>query len=92
MIHLQVNPGSGIPIYRQVVDQIRQYVDSELLSAGTELPSVGNMATSLGVNPAAVARAYTELEQEDIVEMNVQKWGQVNFLISRIVHFFSNGE
>jgi len=87
MIHLQVNPGSGIPIYRQVADQIRRYVDSELLPAGTELPSVGNMAASLGVNPAAVAKAYTELEQEDIVEMDVQKWGRVSFLISRIAHF-----
>ncbi len=87
MIHLQVNPGSGVPIYRQVAERIRQYIDSGLLSAGAELPSIRSLAASLQVNPATVAKAYGQLEQDDTIDRDVQKWGQVTFLVSRIAHF-----
>ena len=87
MIHLQVNPSSGVPVYRQVADQIRRYVDSGLLAPGAPLPSIPGLATSLAVNPATIVKAYGELQHEDIVEMKAQKWGRVSFLVSRVVHF-----
>lgn len=87
MIHLQINPNSGVPIFRQVADQIRRYVDSGLLEPGAPLPSVSGLATSLSVNPATIVRAYAELEHEDIVELKIKKWGRVSFLVSRVAHF-----
>jgi len=87
MIHLQVNPSSGVPVYQQVADRIRRQIDSGLLSAGAQLPSIRSLAGSLGVSPATIAKAYAQLEQEDIVEMDVQKWGRINFLVSRIACF-----
>ena len=87
MIHLQMNPNSGVPIYRQVADQIRNYVDSGLLAPGAPLPSISNLAISLAVNPANIVKAYGELQHEDIIEMKAQKWGRVSFLVSRVIHF-----
>ena len=87
MLHLQINPNSGVPIYRQVADQIKYYVDSGLLAPGAPLPSVPDLAMSLAVNPATIVKAYGELQHTDIVEMKAQKWGRVSFLVSRVVHF-----
>ncbi|MDP6633488.1 MAG: GntR family transcriptional regulator [Phycisphaerae bacterium] len=87
MLHLHINPNNGVPLYRQVAERLRRYVDSGLLSPGTRLPSAHRLATSLGINPATIVKAYAELEQEDIVEMKAQKWGRVTFLVSRVAHF-----
>jgi GntR family transcriptional regulator len=87
MIHLQVNPNSGEPIYRQVADQIRRYVNSGLLAPGAPLPSVPGLASSLAVNPSSIVKAYSELQHEDIVEMKAQRWGRVSFLVSYLIHF-----
>ena len=86
MLHLQINPNSGVPVYRQVMEQVKYYVASGLLAPGAQLPSVPNLATSLVVNPATIIKAYGELQHEDIVEMEVRKWGRVNFLVSRVPH------
>ena len=87
MLHLQINPNRGVPVYRQVADQIRRYVDAGLLAPGEQLPSVRGLATSLAVNPATIVKAYTELDHEDIVEMKAQKWGQATFLVSYVAGF-----
>jgi GntR family transcriptional regulator len=87
MLNLQINPNSGVPVYRQVAEQIRRYVDAGLLTPWEPLPSVAVLATSLTVNPATIIKAYGELQHEDIVEMKVQKWGRVSFLVSRVAHF-----
>jgi len=87
VLHLQINPNSGVPVFRQVADQIRRYVDAGLLAPGEPLPSVTGLATSLAVNPVTIIKAYGELQHEDIVEMKVQKWGRISFLISHVVHF-----
>ncbi len=55
------------PVYRQIMDQIRDAVREENLTAGTALPSVRQLATDLEINPNTVAKAYTFLEREDIV-------------------------
>ncbi len=58
----------GAPIYQQIVDQIRFRIVSGQLRAGDELPTIRGLAESLRVNPNTVARAYRELEHEELVE------------------------
>jgi GntR family transcriptional regulator len=67
MITFQLNPRSGVPIYRQIQDQIRYAVASGLLSAGEQLPTVRSLAVELSVNPNTVIKAYSELEREGLL-------------------------
>ncbi|MFH0801434.1 MAG: GntR family transcriptional regulator [bacterium] len=68
MIHLKIDPGSGLPIYLQIMEEIKLLVAGEALKSGDQLPSVRNLAIELRVNPNTVAKAYTELEREGIIE------------------------
>ena len=68
MIHLKIDPGSGLPIYLQIMEEIKLLVAGEALKSGNQLPSVRNLAIELRVNPNTVAKAYTELEREGIIE------------------------
>ncbi|MBV9774429.1 MAG: GntR family transcriptional regulator [Gemmatimonadetes bacterium] len=63
---LSVEPSSPIPIYAQIVSQVRAAVASGDVRAGDALPSVRQLATELRVNPNTVAQAYRELEREGI--------------------------
>ena len=65
---LKLDPGSGVPIYRQIMDGVRYSVAGGTLSAGDRLPSVRDMATSLGVNPTTIQKAYGELEHLGVIE------------------------
>jgi GntR family transcriptional regulator len=58
----------GVPIYQQIVSQIRFRIVSGQLDAGDELPTIRGLAEKLRVNPNTVARAYRELEHEQLVE------------------------
>lgn len=62
-----LNPTSGVPLYRQIVDQTRLLVAAGRLVPGTCLPSVRTMAADLDVNPMTVSKAYSLLEQAGIV-------------------------
>jgi GntR family transcriptional regulator len=62
-----VNTASRLPIYQQLVQQIRQAVARGELQPDERLPSVRQLADDLVVNPNTVARAYTELEREGIL-------------------------
>ena len=64
MITFQLNSKSGVPIYRQIQDQIRYGIASGLLTPGEQLPTVRSLAVELSVNPNTVIKAYTELERE----------------------------
>ena len=64
MIAFQLNSKSGVPIYRQIQDQVRYGIASRLLMPGEQLPTVRGLAVELAVNPAAVREAYSELERE----------------------------
>ena len=66
-MRLHVSVKNGVPIYVQLVTQIRQLVASGRLPVGTELPTIRTLAEQLLVNPNTVARAYRELEQAGIV-------------------------
>jgi GntR family transcriptional regulator len=65
----RIDPRSPTPIYAQIAERIRVAVAAGELSGGDGLPSVRALATRLRVNPATVAQAYRELEQEKLVEM-----------------------
>ncbi len=61
-MHIHISPHDGIPIYRQIVNQIKRLVASERLKAGDEMPPIRHLAQQLLINPNTVARAYRELE------------------------------
>lgn len=65
-----LKPQSGIPIYRQLLDQVRRMVASGQLAPGAELPSVRELALKHAVNPMTVSKAYTLLEAEGLLERN----------------------
>jgi GntR family transcriptional regulator len=65
-----LNPQSGIPIYRQILDQVRRMVASGQLPPGTALPSVRDLAIHHTINPMTISRAYTMLEAEGLLERN----------------------
>jgi len=62
-----LNPQSGIPIYRQLAEQIRRMVAGGQLQAGDELPSVRELAVAHAVNPMTISKAYSLLEVEGIL-------------------------
>jgi GntR family transcriptional regulator len=53
---------SGVPVYRQIIDQVRAGIASGTLAAGDQLPTVRQLAVDLAINPNTVLRAYRELE------------------------------
>jgi GntR family transcriptional regulator len=65
-----LDPHSGIPIYRQLQEQVRRLVASGQLRAGTELPSVRDLAITHAVNPMTVSKAYSLLESEGLLQRN----------------------
>jgi DNA-binding transcriptional regulator YhcF (GntR family) len=69
MLHLQVDPHSGVPVYRQVMDQFKYYLASGALKGGDLLPSIRDLAKTLHVNPTTVVKAYTELQHEGAIEI-----------------------
>ena len=63
-----VDPHSGVPVYRQLMDQVKFHIASGLLKPGDELPSTRALSSQLGVNPMTISKAYSFLEKEDVVE------------------------
>jgi GntR family transcriptional regulator len=66
-VEFQCDPTSRVPIYRQLMDQVRQAVARGKLQPGSRLPSVRVLSRELVVNPNTVARAYTELERDGLL-------------------------
>ena len=65
---LRLDLHSGVPVYRQIVDQVHGGVASGTLSVGDQLPTVRQLAVDLSINPNTVARAYRELELGGLLE------------------------
>jgi len=59
---------SGVPVYRQIIDQVRGGVASGALTVGDQLPTVRQLAVDLSINPNTVVRAYRELELGGLLE------------------------
>ena len=63
-----LNPNTGVPIYRQLMEQVRRMVSSSQLKPGDVLPSVGELAMTHAVNPMTISKAYSMLEAEGLLE------------------------
>ena len=66
-MHLQIDTSSRTPIYRQLTHQIREAIARGKLEPGEKLPSVRELSRCVVVNPNTIARVYTELEREGVV-------------------------
>lgn len=64
--HLDMH--SGVPVYRQLIDQVRGGIASGQLARGDQLPTVRQLAVDLEINPNTVVRAYRELELGGLLE------------------------
>jgi GntR family transcriptional regulator len=64
----RVDHNSGVPVYRQIVDQIRFHLASGLLGPGDILPSTRAISEELGVNPMTVSKAFGILEEEGLLD------------------------
>lgn len=76
-MELRIDPSSALPIYAQVVDQIRSLVASRALRPGDQLPSVRDLAVRLRVNRNTAAKAYQILEADGVIETRA---GQGSFV------------
>ncbi|MBN2384129.1 GntR family transcriptional regulator [bacterium] len=65
---IKIDPRSSTPIYVQIVDQVKYQIASGRLRVGDRLPTVRELAVELRVNPNTVAKAYRELDREQVTE------------------------
>ena len=63
------NPTSGVPVYLQLIEQVKHAIDVGALSPGDQLPAIRRVAEDLVINPNTVAQAYRELEHEGVIEL-----------------------
>lgn len=91
-----LNPSSGIPVYLQLMQQIRHGIETGALRAGERLPTIRTLAEELVINPNTVVRAYRELQHEGVVELRqgsgayvgqvVVERGEVMIKAGKLVH------
>jgi GntR family transcriptional regulator len=65
----RVNPQSGVPIYLQLIDQVRHAVEIGALRPGDQLPGIRKVAEELVMNPNTVAKAYREMEHAGLIAL-----------------------
>lgn len=63
-----VDPQSGVPIFRQLMDQVKMHIATGVLKSGDELPSIRNLSIPLGVNPMTISKAYNLLVHDEVLE------------------------
>jgi GntR family transcriptional regulator len=68
---ISVDLKSGVPIYRQIIDQVKSAMATGTLGPGDRLPTVRQLSVDLSVNPNTVSRAYNELELTGLVETHM---------------------
>ena len=73
----RIDAGSGVPIYRQLVEQVRREIVLGRLVAGDQLPPLREVVDALAINPNTVVKAYAELEHEGLV---VRRQGMGTFV------------
>jgi GntR family transcriptional regulator len=79
-VNLKIDTGDGVPIYIQIVEQIKRRVALGRLKPEEGLPSVRQLAIDLTINPNTVARAYLELEHQGVI---YKRQGQGTFISSQ---------
>jgi GntR family transcriptional regulator len=67
-VDISINLADGVPIYRQIVNQVKYLVASGLLQPGEELPPIRTLALQLKVTPNTIVKAYGELETAGVVQ------------------------
>jgi len=65
----RINPSLGVPIYLQLMEQVKHAIETGALRAGDQLPGIRPLAEELVMNPNTVAKAYRELEHEGVIEL-----------------------
>ena len=66
---LKPNPSSGVPIYKQLMEQIKHAIETGAMRAGEQLPGIRKLAEELVINPNTIAKVYRELEHEGVIEL-----------------------
>src|ERR1700721_2007351 len=69
MTLFHLSPSSGVPLYLQLIEQVRHAVETGSLHTGDQLPTIRGLAQELVINPNTVVRAYRELERDGVVEL-----------------------
>jgi GntR family transcriptional regulator len=65
---IDIDVHGGVPIYRQVIDQVRRLIMTGQMAEGEQLESVANLSSRLKVNPMTISKAYSFLAQEGLLE------------------------
>jgi GntR family transcriptional regulator len=68
LIRFRLDPRTGVPAYRQLIDQVRHAIRTGLLSPGDQIPSVRQVVGQISINPNTVHRAYRDLEGAGVIE------------------------
>ena len=63
------NPSLGVPIYLQLMEQVKHAIETGAIRPGEQLPGIRPLAEELVINPNTVAKAYRELEHEGVIEL-----------------------
>src|SRR4029453_15390632 len=66
---LRPNPSSGVPIYLQLMEQVKHAIETGAVRPGEQLPGIRPLAEELVINPNTVAKAYRELEHDGVIEL-----------------------
>jgi GntR family transcriptional regulator len=69
LLLLKISPSSGVPLYRQLIDQLQALIATGKIQQGEFLPSVRHVAQELQINPMTVSKAYSLLERDGVVEL-----------------------
>jgi GntR family transcriptional regulator len=69
MMLFRPNPSTGVPIYLQLMEQVKHGIETGALKPGDQLPGIRPLAEELVINPNTVAKAYRELEHEGVIEL-----------------------
>jgi len=64
----RLDTGSGVPVYRQLIDQVQAGIATGMLRVGSQIPTVRQVAVDLAINPNTVMRAYRELEIRGVLD------------------------
>jgi GntR family transcriptional regulator len=67
-VKIQIDPKSGVPFYRQIIEQVQFAIARGLLKPGDRLPTVRQLAVDLSLNPNTIVRAYRELELAQVLD------------------------
>lgn len=81
---INLDYGSKLPIYEQIVNEIESYVLLGVLKEGEQMPSIRELATTLGINPNTVKKAYDILESKKIIMSISTKGTFINSSVSNI--------